>query len=170
MAEENKAQAKGREEEPIELMLPVDDEQQTTDTAQKKLQDTASEVRQAFEQLKERASEDDDAPVGSLTLRKVLGGDILSARLVRSQVWLFMLIALFITIYVAMRYQCQQDVLDISRLEKELTDAKYKALASKSSLTEKSRESHIARALKANNDSLLKPSEQPPFIVNVPEE
>ncbi len=170
MAEKTKPQANDQEQEAIELILPVDEETATPTAAPDKENEAASDMRQALEQLKVKASEDDDAPVGTLTLRKVLGGDILSARLMRSQVWLFMLIAAFITVYVAMRYQCQQDVLDISRLEKELTDAKYKALASKSALTEKSRESHVARALKAYNDSLLKPSEQPPFIVSVPED
>jgi hypothetical protein len=123
----------------------------------------------AFEQLRQSVSEDDEAPVGSLTLRKVLGGDILSAQMVRSQVWLIMLIALFSTVYVASRYQCQQDMLDISKKEKELTDAKYRALSSSSALTERSRESHVTKALRTSGDSLLLPSDQPPYIIDVPE-
>jgi hypothetical protein len=50
-----------------------------------------------------------------------------------------------------------------------LLDAKYKALSSSSTLTEKSRESHVLEALKQNRDSLLHISDQPPYIVNVPE-
>jgi hypothetical protein len=123
-----------------------------------------------FEQLKQRVSEDDEMPSSSLTLKKVLGGDILSAQMVRSQVWLIMLIALFVTVYVASRYQCQQDMLDISKLERKLTDAKYRALSSASVLTGKSRESQITKLLRANSDSLLSSSDQPPYIVKVPAE
>lgn len=111
-------------------------------------------------------SEDDNTPVGSLSLKTVLGGDILTGML-RRQVWLIMLIVAFITVYVASRYQCQQDMLDIDKLEKDLIDAKYKALSSTSNLTEQCRESHVLKALKNNQDSLLKPSDQPPYIINI---
>ena len=60
-------------------------------------------------------------------------------------------------------------MLTIDKLENELLDAKYKALSSSSTLTEKSRESHVLEALKQNRDSLLHISDQPPYIVNVPE-
>jgi hypothetical protein len=54
-------------------------------------------------------------------------------------------------------------------LEKELLDAKYKALSSSSTLTEKCRESHVLDALKQNKDSLLHVADQPPYIINVAE-
>ena len=123
-----------------------------------------------LEQLKQNVSEDDDEPIGTLTLRKILGGDILSAQMVRRQVWLMLLVVLFITFYVAFRYQCQQDMLDIAQLENELTDAKYKALSSSSRLTERCRESRVLEALRNNEDSLLHASAQPPFKIFVPEE
>ena len=123
-----------------------------------------------LEQIRQSVSEDDDAPIGTLTLRKILGGDILSAQLVRRQIWLLLLIVLFITVYVAFRYQCQQDMLDISQLESELTDAKYKALSSSSNLTERCRESHVLEALRNNKDSVLHASNQPPYNIYVPEE
>ncbi len=119
-----------------------------------------------FDALNLHVSEDDDAPVGSLSLKTVLGGDILTGTL-RRQVWLIMLIVAFVTVYVASRYQCQQDMLDIDKLEDELVDAKYKALSSSSNLTEQCRESHVLKALKNNRDSLLKPSDQPPYIINI---
>jgi hypothetical protein len=128
-----------------------------------------SDAPSAFEQLKHSVSEGDEVPVGSLTLRKILGGDILSTQVVRRQTPLIMLIAFFLVVYVASRYQCQQDMLDISKLETELRDIKFKALSSSSTLTERSRESHVVKALRANNDSLLLPSDQPPYIIIVPE-
>ena len=66
--------------------------------------------------------------------------------------------------------QCQQDLVTINRLEAELKDAKYKALSSSSTLTERCRESHILEILKNNADSLLHPAEQPPYIITVPDE
>ena len=129
-----------------------------------------AEAPSPFEQLKKSVSEGDEVPVASLTLKKIMGGDILSAQMVRSQVRLIILITFFVTVYVASRYQCQQDMLDINKLETQLKDAKFRALSSSSALTERSRESHVVKALRANNDSLLLPSDQPPYIINVPEE
>jgi hypothetical protein len=107
--------------------------------------------------------------VGTLTLRKILGGDFLSADLIRRNIWVLVLVVLFTVIYVAFRYQCQQDLLNIDRLENQLKDAKFKALSSSSTLTEKCRESHVLDILKQNKDSLLHQADQPPYIIQVPE-
>ncbi|MBR1448985.1 MAG: hypothetical protein IJ588_09635 [Prevotella sp.] len=116
--------------------------------------------------MKEQVSEDDDAPVGSLTLRQIVGGDYLFT-LVRHHVLLILLIVLITTVYIGFRYQCQQDVIEIDRLEGELQKAKYKALSSSSNLTEMCRQSNV---LRQNQDTLLQVSDQPPFIIEVPEE
>ena len=123
----------------------------------------------SFEELKRRVTEDDDTPVAALTLRKILGGDILSADVVRRQVWLCLLIAFFVTFYVAFRYQCQQDIIDIANLESDLTDAKYKALSSSSTLTERCRESRVIELLRLHQDSTLSASNQPPYKIYIPE-
>jgi len=70
---------------------------------------------------------------------------------------------------VAIRYQCQQDLIQIDKMENELKDAKYKALSSSSTLTERCRESQVLKVLRQNNDSLLHVSDQPPYIIKVPE-
>ena len=57
----------------------------------------------------------------------------------------------------------------IDKLESDLKDAKYKALSSSSTLTAKSRESHVLEVLKQNKDSLLHQADQPPYIIEVPE-
>ncbi len=123
-----------------------------------------------LQQLKNSVTEGDNAPTSTLTLRTILGGDLLTANMVRRQVWLCLLIALFITVYVAFRYQCQQDTIDIAKLENQLKDSKYKALSSKSTLTERSRKSHVIDKLKANQDSTLHSTNQPPYKIYVPEE
>ena len=122
-----------------------------------------------LKELKETVSEDDTVPVGTLTLRKILGGDFLSADLVRRNIWAFILVMLFTVVYVAFRYQCQQDMILIDKKENQLKDAKYKALSSSSTLTERCRESQVLRVLRQVGDSLLHVSDQPPYIINIPE-
>jgi hypothetical protein len=79
------------------------------------------------------------------------------------------LIVAFTIIYVAFRYQCQQDLIAIDHMENELKDAKFKALSSSSTLTEKCRESRVLDILKRNKDSLLHQADQPPYMIEVPE-
>ena len=45
----------------------------------------------------------------------------------------------------------------------------FKALASSSELTEMCRESNVLEMLKNNKDSILHIANQPPYIINVPE-
>ena len=122
----------------------------------------------ALEMLKNSVSEEDSKPTAQLSLKMILGGDILNAQFVRRQLWLIVIVVVFVIIYVAARYQCQQDMIKIANMELELKDAKYRALSISSKLTERSRESHVLKLLKENNDSLLKASDQPPYIINVP--
>lgn len=119
--------------------------------------------------IREQAIEGEAPMSKTFTLRKILGGDILSTQTIRKQIWLLLLITLFLIIYISNRYSCQQDLITIDQLNKELKDAKYRALSSASILTEKSRESHVLDILKANNDSLLKISSQPPYIISIPD-
>ena len=124
----------------------------------------------ALEMLKNSVSEEDNNPTTQLSLKTILGGDILNAELFSRQLWLIVIIVVFVIIYVASRYQCQQDIIKIANMETELKDAKYRALSISSKLTERCRESHVLQLLKENNDSLLQVSDQPPYIINIPEE
>lgn len=132
--------------------------------AEKKLKNQS-----VLQRLKLETHEGDDKPSGSLKLRDILGGDYLIS-LVRKQLGLIVLIAVITTAYVAYRYQCQQDTIDINQMESEVTDAKYRALASASTLTELCRQTNILNVLHEKGDSLLEPSKQPPFNVFVPEQ
>ena len=127
------------------------------------------QTKDTIRKIKETVKEEDPKLSSSLTLRTILGGDFLTAEMVRHQIWLILLIVLFAIVYVAFRYQCQQDMITIDKMEKELLDAKYKALSSSSTLTEKCRESHVLDALRNNKDSVLHIADQPPYIINIPE-
>ena len=137
------------------------------------LKDEAAEVKEqakkTIQMIKEQAREEDPKLTPTLTLRTILGGDFLTAEMVRRQIWLFVLMVLFTVVYVAFRYQCQQDLIAIDKLEKEVLDAKYRALSCSSTLTEKCRESHVLEALKQNRDSLLHVADQPPYIIYINE-
>lgn len=127
------------------------------------------QAKKTIQKIKDTAKEEDPKLSSTVNLRTILGGDFLTAEMVRSQIWLIVLVVLFTIIYVAFRYQCQQDMIAIDKMEKELLDAKYKALSSSSTLTEKCRESHVLDALKNNKDSLLHIADQPPYIINIDE-
>lgn len=119
--------------------------------------------------IKEQATEDEAPQARTFSLRKILGGDILNTTFMRRQVWLCLLIAFFMVIYIANRYSCQKDIIEIDKLQTELQDAKYKALSSNSQLTEKSRQSNVLQLLRDNKDSVLKLPTLPPYIITVPE-
>ena len=127
------------------------------------------DLKETLKKIKETVSEEDPKPSSQLNLRTILGGDLLTSEMVRSQIWLFVLIVAFSTVYVAFRYQCQQDMLTIDKMEQQLKDAKFRALSSSSRLTEKCRESHVLEILKQKKDSLLHQADQPPYIIEVPE-
>lgn len=132
-----------------------------------------AEEEEHEESLKEAIAKqaiEDEAPLSSsFTLRKILGGDILTAQVIRRQIWLIVLVVFFIIIYISNRYSIQQDMIEIDQLQKELQNAKYKALSSSSQITERSRESNVLKMLQNNKDSVLHIATQPPYIINVPE-
>ena len=148
-----------------EITLEVSDQQEKPEAEEV----PEKKIKETIQKIKASASEEDPRPSSQLNLRTILGGDLLTTEFVRSRIWLFVLIVCFSIVYVAFRYQCQQDMIAIDKLEKELKDAKYKALSSSSTLTEKCRESHVLEILKQNQDSLLHQADQPPYIIEVPE-
>ena len=135
-------------------------------TEEKKEENFGAALKEA---IHEQAREDESTLTSSVTLRKVLGGDFLTASMIRRQIGMILIIVAFTIVYISNRYSCQRNLLEIDRLNSELQDAKYKALSSSSMLTEKCRESHVLDMLKQNNDSLLHIADQPPYIIYVPQ-
>ena len=136
---------------------------------QKIVSSKIEEEEEALKNAIEDQAREDERPLASnFTLKKILGGDIFSAHLLRNNIGLIVVVVFFIIIYISNRYSVQKDLIEIDRLQKELSDAKYRSLSSSSQLTERSRESHVLEILKTNKDSVLKISSRPPFIINVP--
>ncbi len=99
-----------------------------------------------------------------LTLKNILGGDILAHDFLRRQANLIILIVFLIILYIDNRYLSQQELIEIDKLKKELIDIKYDALTISSELTEKSRQSHIEEYIsKEEND--LGTATTPPYLI-----
>ena len=159
---EEKAQAS--QEQPKQETPQQENLQQEEPQQQEAPQASLKEV------IAKQAIEEEASGSSSFTLRKILGGDILTAQIIRRQIWLVILIVFFVIIYISNRYNIQNDIIELDKLQKELQDTKYKALSTSSQITEKSRESNVLDMLKNNKDSVLHIATQPPYIINVPEE
>lgn len=122
------------------------------------------------EMFARQAHEEESPHSTGFSLRKILGGDFLTAKFLRRQIWMCLIIVAFIVVYISNRYSVQKYLIEIDRLQKELQDAKYRALSTNAQLTEKSRESNVLEGLRNNKDSVLKVSSQPPYIINVPDD
>ena len=98
------------------------------------------------------------------SLKKIIGGDILATDFFRRQTKLLVLIMVLILFYIHNRYACQQQMIEIDKLKKELIDIKYDALTRSSELMEKSRQSRIEEYI-ATKESDLQTSTNPPYLI-----
>lgn len=99
-----------------------------------------------------------------MTLKHIFLGDFLITDFLRRQALLLALVTVYTVIYISNRYSCQQEMIEIDRLHKQLTDIKYDALTRSSELTERTRQSHIEEYVSREN-SELQISTNPPFVV-----
>lgn len=158
-----------KDEKDIDVQSIPTDAYKDADAALDSSVDKNSEEAPTLKEVIKEQAREEEAPLSrNFTLRKILGGDILTTSTVRKQIWIFLLITFFTIIYISNRYSVQQNLIEIDKLQKELKDARYKALSSSSQLTEKSRESNVLDMLKNNQDSVLKIANQPPYIIQVP--
>ena len=151
------------DEKDIKLTIEAGEQTEPAVNEVSENQELADESPSLKEVIREQAIEDEAPQSKTFTLRKILGGDILTTQTV------LLLITLFVIIYISNRYSCQQDLIMIDKLQKELKDAKYKALSSSSQLTERSRESKVLEILQNNKDSVLKIPNQPPYVIQMKE-
>lgn len=96
--------------------------------------------------------------------KEIIGGDILATDFFRRQTKLMVLIMLLVLFYIHNRYDCQQQLLEIDRLKKELIDIKYDALTRSSELMERSRQSRIEEYI-SSQESDLQTSTHPPYLL-----
>ena len=100
-------------------------------------------------------------PPRRLSLRSILGGDILANDFLKRQAKLLILIMVLTVLYIDNRYSAQQDLIEIDRLKKELVDIKYDALTRSSELMEKSRQSRIEEYVSTEGSNLQTATNRP---------
>ncbi len=96
--------------------------------------------------------------------KSIVGGDILATDFFRRQTKLLVLVMVLIIFYIHNRYACQQQMIEIDRLKKELTDIKYDALTRSSELMERSRQSRIEEYI-STRESDLQTATNPPYLI-----
>lgn len=106
----------------------------------------------------------------NVSLKEILGGDILATGWLSRQMGLLVLCAFFAILYITNRYSAEQEMIEIEKLKTELEEVKYRALTRSGELTVKSRQSHIENSLRQTEDSLLQVPKEPPFIINLEED
>ena len=99
-----------------------------------------------------------------MSIRSILGGDILANDFFKRQTSLLILIMVLTILYIDNRYESQQELIEIDRLKKELTDVKYDALTRSSELMEKSRQSRIEEYI-SSEESHLETATSRPYLI-----
>ena len=99
-----------------------------------------------------------------MSIRSILGGDILANDFFKRQTSLLILLMILTILYIDNRYTSQQELIEIDRLKKELTDIKYDALTRSSDLMEKSRQSRIEEYI-STEESHLETATNRPYLI-----
>ena len=113
---------------------------------------------------KESKTDKKGAPQKRMSIKSILGGDILANDFFKRQTNLLILIMVLTILYINNRYESQQELIEIDRLKKELTDIKYDALTRSSELMEKSRQSRIEEYI-STGDSPLETATNRPYLI-----
>ncbi|MCQ2095643.1 MAG: hypothetical protein MJY59_02740 [Bacteroidaceae bacterium] len=141
----------------------MDEEKRDIDTPS----DVVNTKSDTIKAIRKFADEDEADKSSDLTLRSVLGGDILQSRFMMRQIIFVMFLAVLIIVYTGNRYSSQQDAILIDEMQLELQTARYNVLTISSELTNLKRQSLIEKRMKDCGDStLLKSTTQPFEIVN----
>lgn len=158
--------------EPMAAAAEPADDKPTAQTKTATAPETADDDEEGAPSLRtiirQQAIEDELPLTKNVTLGKILGGEMLNTQFLRQQIWVIVLITLFIIVYISNRYKCQQNLIKIDNLQSELEDAKYRALSSSSDLTQQTRESKVLERLHNDKDSTLHIPTQPPYIITIP--
>ena len=128
-----------------------------------------SEVDLKFLRAVRKLTSDEDHLAGNgtrISLRSILGGDILLGEWFQKQLWYLLMVVVMIIFYTSNRYACQQEALETKALNDTLLDRRYKALTRAAQLKQSTRRSYIEETLK---DSTIQTSIIAPFTINVDE-
>ncbi|MBR5827816.1 MAG: hypothetical protein IKY49_01095 [Paludibacteraceae bacterium] len=102
--------------------------------------------------------------MSKFSIKEVLSGDILTKSWLKRQYKVILLISLLTFLYIHSGLSTQQQLQTLSKLKKELNDAKLIQLSMDAELMEKTRQSSIDKML-IEQGSKVKPSKTPAIRV-----
>lgn len=145
---------------------PAKEEAATTGTASKdhkkeslQAESEAAQVREAYDQFINNDSGNTD-----ISLKTVLGGDILATHWFRRQLPFILFLSVLALFYVSNRYSCQQETIDKKKLVNRLDDRRKRAIVAECNLTEFCRRSNIQSLLR---DTTLRMSNDAYYYIKV---
>lgn len=97
-------------------------------------------------------------------INSLIGGKMFSSEIFINNIWLMLLIAFYMFIYVSNRYAYRQELKQIKTLKTEKQDMKYQLLTKQSEFSEKSRQSNIERYVN-QHESKLQIATKPPYTI-----
>lgn len=153
------------QEEYIEGREPEQAAQDGTDTGAPK-----DDAGREGDILREFTEDEDGNERPNVSLRTILGGDILAGKWFRKQFAFIVILVFFIIVYVSNRYASQQELLEIDALQKQRISEQYKALTQSSEWMERTRRSYVENYLRETHDSTLQTATTPPFTLDLDED
>ena len=130
---------------------------------EKEEEELAASEKEAIKRYVE--DEEDEDEFGEISLKSILGGDILQSRFFLRQVAFVIFVVALMLFYTANRYTSQQKIITIDSLKLKLQEERYNVLTQSGELRNLSRQSNIELKLKENGDSALVNPTTPPFEV-----
>ena len=103
-------------------------------------------------------------PGKGVSLKSILGGDMLDTAFLKRQTKLLVLVVLLTILYIDCRYSCQREQITIEELKVKLVEVKYNALTRSSELMERSRQSRIEEYISEQGID-LETSTTPPYLI-----
>ena len=121
-------------------------------------------VLSGLEKMKQLDEEDTRVKV---SLRTILGGDILTGSWFRKNFFFILFLVGLTIIYISNRYAYQQEQIEATKLADTLLDRRYKSLTRSSQLLEKTLRSRVEGDLL---DSTLQTAMEPSYILKTSDE
>ena len=116
------------------------------------------------EAIRKYTDEDDR---GEISLKSILGGDILGSKFFLKQVIFVMFCVILMLLYTGNRYASQQDAILIDSLRTDLLNVKYNVMTQSSELMNLTRQSNVEKMLKNTKDSILQNPMTHPFLIKM---
>ena len=100
-----------------------------------------------------------------MSLHEVIAGNFFTKSFFRKQLGLIAMVVFLLFCYIGNRYSCQQKIVEIDRLQKQLMDVKLDALTRTSELMLISRQSQVKSLIKSHGVTLSE-SPVPPYKID----